>query len=217
MDGAAHPDPPPAAVTTIPVDKPTPKPRNLDNSDPPSQAPGPQPRPASTDPSGAHHQASPGGRQREPRASQSAGPDSLQASSTQNASGPRSANQAPQPSPLHPVHPAVSSERRQSGPTLLDLKKYRSNSRESLVDAAVQNMFLESVQSGRQQWSGNSSSAQHGNSVPVGPRDKAKNGHNNNNNAVSYSAGDGQLRRFVAPNHSPVVGDDEKQDCCVIL
>lgn len=214
MDSAAHPTPPPSAVTTITINKPTPKPRNLGNTDSSSQGAGLQPQPTPTDSSGAHHQASPGDPRRDPPASQPTGPSSLPAAAaaTKNAPGPR-----PAPQPQQLSHPGASGERRQSGSTLSDLKKHRSNSRENLVDAAVQNMFLESVQSGRQQRSNNSSSAVQGNSMPMGPRDKAKNGHNNNNNAVSYSASDGQLRRFVAPNHSPVVGDDEKPNCCVIL
>ncbi|XP_076470396.1 uncharacterized protein LOC143300534 isoform X2 [Babylonia areolata] len=125
----------------------------------------------------------------------------------QNASGPPRSTHASQVLPRQPVYPMPGHERRPSGSTLSDLKRQRSNSRESLLEIAVQSMFLESVQGGRQQ---------QGNSVPG--REKAKNGHHHNNNAMHYTASDGQLRRFVAPTTAPVVGGDEgKQKCCVIL
>lgn len=120
------------------------------------------------------------------------------------------------PQPRHSSQSSVSSDRRQSASTLSDLKRHRSNSRENLLDAAVQNMFLESVQGGRHQQQRPPS---HHHPGPEAGTDKSKNGHNNNNNsAMHYNAADGQLRRYVAPSSSPVVGGEEKHNkCCVIL
>ena len=204
VDGVVQPPSPPAGVTTITIGKPIPQPRNLGVSgDSLSKATGAQVHPAND-----QRAVQQGASQRtEPPSMQPVGPKTTLAPAQTNPNS-RSASQASQPKPPQPVHPAASNDRRMSGSTLSDLKKQRSNSRENLLDLAVQDMFLDSVQGGRQQQ----------NSVP--PGDKAKNGHNNNNNnAMQFSATDGQLRRFVAPSHSPVVGgdDDEKQNCCVIL
>ncbi|XP_076449866.1 protein phosphatase 1 regulatory subunit 16A-like [Babylonia areolata] len=183
---------PPAAVTTIQVNKPTPKPRSTVHPHPdsagsiPSSTPaqGPYPSPPS---SSSSHRAGGG-------------------------SGP------PPPHP-QPLHPPVGGQQKGVGvgPTLPSLKRERSNSRENLVDLAVQDMFLESVQGRRQHSDG---TLQGNNSIAA----KTKNGHNNNNNnssaaSVLNSTTDGQLRRFVAPEHAQVIGGDEseKQSCCVIL
>lgn len=120
--------------------------------------------------------------------------------------------------PGGPTLPPQHGEWRLSSNTLSDLKQRRSNSRDNLLDAAVQNMFLEAAHGPRQAPPQRQPTIPHPYHPPQ-PQDKGKNGHNNNNNsAMHYSAQDGQLRRFVAPTNAPVVGGDDKNNsCCVIL
>lgn len=207
-----------ASVTTIAVNKPTPKPR--------SHATVPSSPEMHTQPAGSqsrseaqvsNKQLAGDGPKREMTVVQ---PPPVRAPSvpqaSPNVSLPQESNHAGPPQPQAPGNQT----RRQSGSTLIDLKKHRSNSRENLADIAMQSMFLESLQGGRRV--NTSGSSPQGNSVAGGDRsDKTKNGHNNNNTTVqgyASSPNDGQLRRFVAPTHSRVVGEEEdKERCCVIL
>lgn len=115
--------------------------------------------------------------------------------------------------PLHHMGRTQQQPPKQPAPTLPDLKKNRSNSRENLADNAMQNLFLESLQS-RHHGKPSTNSMR-------GGENKTKNGHNNNNTApqgYAYSSGTGEMKRYVAPINSEVVGsDEEKQNCCVIL
>ncbi|KAK7114150.1 protein phosphatase 1 regulatory subunit 16A-like isoform X1 [Littorina saxatilis] len=222
LDGTAPSALPTAGVTTININRPTPKPRSVNNPDSLSKSTGAKAKPLAPSNSNRpnqpqqQRQSSPANQRREDPTKQSNGQNAVQVADSQNASVQNASSddeQTPPQSP--PPHPGATHERRQSGSTLSDLKKHRSNSRENLLDQAVQNMFLDSVSGGRQQRPNPS-----GGGSPVqgrAPVDKAKNGHNNNNNAVHYNPADGQLRRYVAPTNAPVVGDDDKQNCCVIL
>lgn len=205
------------AVTTVSVNKPTPKPRSAVTVSSDHGTPAP--------PTSSQSQPEP---QRPSLNTRKVESDSLisqpprnQPPPSQKAPVPRESNHAPPPPQIQGGGNVPSNQgRRQSpGSTLSDLKKHRSNSRENLVDIAMQSMFLESLQGGRRS---NSSSGLQANSVPSGGErtDKTKNGHNNNNTSTGYSfsTSDGQLRRFVAPTHSRVVGEEEdKERCCVIL
>lgn len=186
VDGGG--DSTPATITTIHVNKPTPKPRNLAH---PANSSQPHPQPPTDSPKPTMS----GNRSTDPNLPPAGVPNSSQTPQVQKGGG---SGPTPQPRPLHPQ---AGGGQKAPGPTLSNLKRERSNSRENLVDQAVQDMFLESVHGGR-----------------GGPA-KTKNGHNNNNNAVHYTTSDGELRRFVAPEHSSVIGGDEedRQQCCVIL
>lgn len=109
------------------------------------------------------------------------------------------------------------------------------------LDSHFQNMFLERMANNtrpanKPTRSGGSFRQQSQQKFyPPPMMDKTKNGLNNNNNTATEvpppststpavvgrgnSFRDGQLRRFVAPPNSPVVGadDDDKERCCVIL
>ncbi|XP_025114575.1 protein phosphatase 1 regulatory subunit 16A-like isoform X2 [Pomacea canaliculata] len=214
---ASDKQPAPHSVTNITVGKPQPKPRSgvtlNQSSDSLSKATGSQAK-ATMEGQRISPNSSPALSDRN-RRKMNADADSCTESHHElagNLSGPKeSQNQSISPPlPLQTGNTA----RHPSSNTLLDLKKNRSNSRENLLDTQVQNMFLESVQAPRR--SNNTSAV--GKAMPG--EDKTKNGHNNNNapsQGYTYSTADGQLRRYVAPNNAPVVGEEEKQKCCVIL
>ena len=115
-----------------------------------------------------------------------------------------------------------------SSVSLSDLKKQRSEQRQvDVVDpyvqrrdnleAQVQSMFLQSLQSDIMRPNTNSSI------LPSNGKKDKTNGHNNNNSVnapppTRAYMNDGQLRRYIAPNHAAVVGGDEdKTSCCVIM
>ncbi|KAL8616326.1 hypothetical protein ACOMHN_056269 [Nucella lapillus] len=216
---------PPPSVTTITINSRPPVVQSRPTQDAPSASshaaqsqtsvptdshrpPPPQPPSRNRPPSPAASSSDSGPK---PVTTQNAAGESGPNAVTQNnnaASGPPRSSYGPPVLPRQPVHPApATNERRPSGPTLSDLKRQRSNSRENLLDIAVQSMFLESLHGGRQQGVGGQGQG----------REKARNGHQNSK-GVHYSAADGQLRRYVSPTSDPVVGgDDGKQKCCVIL
>ncbi|XP_021379337.1 protein phosphatase 1 regulatory subunit 16A-like isoform X1 [Mizuhopecten yessoensis] len=97
--------------------------------------------------------------------------------------------------------------------TLADLKKHRSESRSrenSTIDTQVQNLFLSGLNSNSKKYS-SSTLPREDNS----DHHTDSNGHNNN--MKSYPNHSEGIRRFTAPGHSPAIGGDEKQGCCVIL
>nr|XP_022338838.1 protein phosphatase 1 regulatory subunit 16A-like isoform X2 [Crassostrea virginica] len=104
-----------------------------------------------------------------------------------------------------------------SGPqsiTLADLKRQRAESRSregSLTDISsqVQNMFINSLSTNDSKKY--SSSSLQGKEVPH----KDKNGHSTNNNTQGYHPD--AVHKFKAPHNTPVIGDDEKQGCCVVM
>ncbi|XP_033755398.1 protein phosphatase 1 regulatory subunit 16A-like isoform X2 [Pecten maximus] len=97
--------------------------------------------------------------------------------------------------------------------TLSDLKKHRSESRSrenSVIDTQVQNLFLSSLNSNNKKYSSSS--------LPRGDNsDHHTDSNGHNNNMKSYPNHSENIRRFTAPGHSPAVGGEEKQGCCVIL
>lgn len=103
-----------------------------------------------------------------------------------------------------------------SGPssiTLADLKRQRAESRSrenSLTDISsqVQNMFINSLSS-------NNSKKYSSSSLPGKEPHKDKNGHNTNNNTQGYHPE--AVHKFKAPHSSPVIGEDDKQGCCVVM
>lgn len=113
--------------------------------------------------------------------------------------------------------PAAPNVRYPSGPqsiTLADLKRQRAESRSrenSLTDISsqVQNMFIHSLSSNDSKKY--SSSSLPGKEVPH----KDKNGHNTNNNTQSYHHD--AVHKFKAPNSAPVIGEEEKHGCCVVM
>lgn len=113
--------------------------------------------------------------------------------------------------------PSAPNVRYPSGPqsiTLADLKRQRAESRSrenSLTDISsqVQNMFIHSLSSNDSKKY--SSSSLPGKEVPH----KDKNGHNTNNNTQSYHHD--AVHKFKAPNSAPVIGEEEKHGCCVVM
>lgn len=113
--------------------------------------------------------------------------------------------------------PAAPNVRYPSGPqsiTLADLKRQRAESRSrenSLTDISsqVQNMFIHSLSSNDSKKY--SSSSLPGKEVPH----KDKNGHNTNNNTQSYHHD--AVHKFKAPKSAPVIGEEEKHGCCVVM
>lgn len=113
--------------------------------------------------------------------------------------------------------PAAPNVRYPSGPqsiTLADLKRQRAESRSrenSLTDISsqVQNMFIHSLSSNDSKKY--SSSSLPGKEVPH----KDKNGHNTNNNTQGYHHD--AVHKFKAPNSAPVIGEEEKHGCCVVM
>ncbi|XP_048749788.2 protein phosphatase 1 regulatory subunit 16A-like isoform X3 [Ostrea edulis] len=104
-----------------------------------------------------------------------------------------------------------------SGPTsitLADLKRQRAESRSrenSLTDISsqVQNMFINSLSTNDTKKY--SSSSLHGKEPPH----KDRNGHNTNNNTQGYHPD--AVHKFKAPHSAPVIGEEEKQGCCVVM
>lgn len=98
--------------------------------------------------------------------------------------------------------------------TLSDLKRQRQETRSrenSLIDMQVQNIFLSSLNAGGSNKYSTSPSAP----VKESKIDYAnKNGHNNNTQPFSHGE---PIRKYKAPNNVPVVGDDDKQNCCVLM
>ncbi|XP_041376954.1 protein phosphatase 1 regulatory subunit 16A-like isoform X2 [Gigantopelta aegis] len=120
-----------------------------------------------------------------------------------------------------------------SSVSLSDLKKQRTDQRQVEVvdpytqrrdnlEAQVQSMFLQSLQSDMRPTANANANANTSILPSNGKKDKT-NGHNNNNSLSSSPPNraymnDGQLRRFTAPNHAAIVGGDEdKTSCCVIM
>ncbi|XP_061162318.1 protein phosphatase 1 regulatory subunit 16A-like isoform X2 [Saccostrea echinata] len=103
-----------------------------------------------------------------------------------------------------------------SGPpsiTLADLKRQRAESRSrenSLTDISsqVQNMFINSLSS-------NNSKKYSSSSLPGKEPHKDKNGHNTNNNTQGYHPE--AVHKFKAPHSAPVIGEEDKQGCCVVM
>lgn len=99
--------------------------------------------------------------------------------------------------------------------TLADLKKQRAEvqprSRENSVDTQVQDMFLNSLNNDNNRYSSGAPPRQ-----AVVKEYRNQNGHNNNKMS-SYPTGDAPLRRFTAPGNAPVVGDEEKPACCILM
>ncbi|CAL1527636.1 unnamed protein product [Lymnaea stagnalis] len=107
-----------------------------------------------------------------------------------------------------------------------DLKRPQNNPQNDALQEQLQSMFLASVPNRQNRSPSVNSSQLHFYPPPM--MEKAKNGHNINNNSTAHNAQggtpqgsirEGQLRRFVAPTSAPIVGgdEDEKQKCCVIL
>ncbi|KAL5022809.1 hypothetical protein ScPMuIL_001964 [Solemya velum] len=114
--------------------------------------------------------------------------------------------------------PVKQDDRQQSGTptgTLANLKKQRAEvqprSRDNSIDAQVQNMFLDSLNNDNKRYSSGVQPRQ-----PVVKEYRNQNGHNNNKTSA-YPTGDVPLRRFTAPGTAPVVGDEEKPACCILM